>query len=158
MATPLHRHQASLESVIDPLAMPLASSERTEAVSIFSTIIEHCNSYEISHTLYPDRKYKRSILLKLVYEHAISDLGRDNILRYFLTSMTTHLEENPSAQQNFSVVLTDLGNFEAWSLSEKTEVVEKVKDLADHLVDSFFLPCELPSATYLPFTNTEAQQ
>lgn len=81
MATPLHRHQASLESVIDPLAMPpLSPSERTRAVSIFLAIIEHCNSYEISYKLHPDRRYKRGTLLKLVYDHAISELGRDNIL------------------------------------------------------------------------------
>jgi hypothetical protein len=151
MATPLHRHQASLESVIDPLAMPpLSPSERTQAVSIFLTIIEHCNSYEISYKLHPERKYKRGTLLKLVYDHAISDLGRDNILRYFLTSMTAGLEENPSAQPKFSYVLAALGNFEGRSALEKKEVVGKAKDLADHLVDSFFLPCELSSAIYLP--------
>ncbi len=149
MATPLHRHQAFLESVIDPLAMPpLSPSERTQAVSTFLTIIEHCNSDEISCKLQSDRKYKRGTLLKLVYDYAISDLGRDNILRYFLTLMTARPEENPSAQQ-FSYVLVTLSNFEDKSATEKSEVVEKAKDLADHLVDNFFLPRELSSAIYI---------
>lgn len=93
------------------------------------------------------------MLLKLVYEHAISDLGRDNILRYFLTSMMARLEDNRSAQPEFSYVLVALGNFEGRSALEKTEEVARAKDLADHLVDSLFLPCELSSAIYLLFSN-----
>ena len=148
MAKPLHRHQSSLESVIDPLAVPLSFNERTRAAAIFSTIIEHCNSYEISYKLHPDRKYQRGKLLKLVYDYATSDLGRDNILRYFLTSMTARPEQNPTTQ-DFSHVLATLDDFEDRSASEKNEVVEKAKDLADHLVDYFFLPRGLLSANKL---------
>jgi len=96
----------------------------------------------------PDRKYQRGKLLKLVYDYATSDLGRDNILRYFLTSMTARPEQNPTTQ-DFSHVLATLDDFEDRSASEKNEVVEKAKALADHLVDYFFLPRGLLSANKL---------
>lgn len=141
MVPPLLRHQVSLESVIDLLATPpLSSDERTEARSIFEHIIKHYESYERSNTLTPPRKYKRERLLQLVYDHAISDHGRDNILRYFLLSMTTTADESPSNSQDFSHVLASLTDFKDRNTSEKDKVVQRVQELADHLVDGFFLP------------------
>jgi len=62
--------------------------------------------------------------------------------------MTAGPERNPSADQ-FSHVLVALSNFEDRSAIEKNEVIGKAKDLADHLIDSFFLPCKLSSAIYI---------
>jgi len=94
-------------------------------------------------------EYKRARLLQLVYDHVISDLGRDNILRYFLTAMTTPLGENPIT--DFSHVLAILADFGDRNTSEKDEIMERVKELADHLVEGFFLPSKFIAANMLRF-------
>jgi hypothetical protein len=76
-----------------------------------------------------------------VHEYAISDRGRDNILEYFLTIIAS-LEESPGPSQDLSRVLADLAGFEEKSEQEKDQIAQRVQELADHLVDYFFLPCE----------------
>jgi hypothetical protein len=76
-----------------------------------------------------------------VHEYAISDRGRDNILEYFLTIIAS-LEESPGPSQDLSRVLADLAGFEKKSEQEKDQIAQRVQELADHLVDYFFLPCE----------------
>jgi hypothetical protein len=142
MARPLLHHQASLESTLDFAATsPFSSSERIQASSAFAKIIDYYNSYELS--LSPDRKkpYNRGKFLQLVHEYAISDRGRDNILEYFLTIIAS-LEESPGPSQDLSRVLADLAGFEKKSEQEKDQIAQRVQELADHLVDYFFLPCE----------------
>jgi hypothetical protein len=124
MVPQLHRHQVSLESVIDPLATPLLSSyDRTRAQSIFQHIVQHCESYELLNTITPTRIYKRGRLLQLVYDHAISEHGRDNILRYFLTTMTAIPEESSPNNQDFSHVLSILSDFKDRNTLQKDEIV-----------------------------------
>ena len=160
MVQPLHRHRWSLESVIDPSATAgLSPQERAQAVCVFQQIIKHCEAYELAHTLGPERKYKRGKLLQLVYDYTISDNGRDNILRYFLTTITALPEESLSTGKDFSHVLASLDDFEERSTTEKDQILNRIQELADHLIDCFFLPSELPSpgqaytAANLPFES-----
>jgi len=145
MVPQLHRHQASLESVIiDPSVTPrLSPNDKTRAESIFKHIVQYCETYELSNTLPPTRKYKRGRLLQLIYDHAISDHSQDNILSYFLSALTAVPEESSSNHQNFSRVLTSLSDFEDRNTLEKDAIVQRVQELADHLVDGFFLPRKL---------------
>jgi hypothetical protein len=142
MARPLLHHQASLESTLDFAATsPFSSSERIQASSAFAKIIDYYNSYDLS--LLPVRKkpYNRGKLLQLVYEYAISDDGRDKILAYFLTIIAS-LEESSEPSQDLSRALVDLAGFEEKSEQEKDQIAQRVQELADHLVDYFFLPCK----------------
>ena len=141
MAHPHHRHQVSLESVLDfsITTASLSTDERSQATLIFHRIINYCSSHESSNT--PGdagRRYGRARLVKLVYEHAISEAGRDNILRYFLASMVTESTE----VEEFPRVLANLIDFDNWDMAKKESIIEKVRDFADHLVDGFFLPCK----------------
>jgi hypothetical protein len=77
-------------------------------------------------TLRPERKYKRGKLLQLVYEYTISDNGRDNILRYFLTAITTPLEESLGTGKDFSHVLASLDDFEERSIIEKDQILNRL--------------------------------
>jgi hypothetical protein len=143
MAEPLLRHQASLESVLDFAATSLlSSSERIQASSAFAKIIDYYNSYELSLPLVRKKPYNRGKLLQLVHEYAISDHGRDNILIYFLTTISASLEESPRPLQGFSRILAKLAGFEEKSEQEKDQTAQRAQELADHLVDYFFLPCE----------------
>jgi len=117
----------------------LSTNERRQATLAFDRIINYCSSHELSNT--PGdagRRYGRAKLVKLVYDHAISEAGRDNILRYFLTSIVTQ----PIEVDEFPRVLTNLIGFDTWDITKKESIVERVRDFADHLVDGFFVPCE----------------
>jgi hypothetical protein len=153
MAQSHHRHQASLESVIDfsNTTVSLSKTERSQATLTFDRIINYSSSHE-PPKLPGDagREYGRAKLIKLIYDHAISDAGRDSILRYFLTCLvadSTELEEFPR-------VLSNLIDFDDWSVSKKVSIVERVQDFADHIVDGFFIPRGSPfSKTYLATTD-----
>jgi len=114
---------------------PLSSYDRTRSHAIFQHIVQYCESYELLNTITPTRKYKRGRLLQLVYDHAISDHGRDNILRYFLSTMIASPEESSPNNQDFSDVLSSLGDFKDRNTLEKDKIVQRAQELADHLVD-----------------------
>jgi len=101
-------------------------------------IIDHSSSYELTLPLVHRKPYNRGKLLWLVHEHAISDYARDNILVYFLTTLL----ESPGPPHGFSDALADLAGFEEKSKEEKDQIAQRVQELADHLVDYFFLPCK----------------
>jgi hypothetical protein len=153
MAQSHHRHQASLESVIDfsNAAASLSTTERSQAILTFDRIINYSSSHELPKI--PGdagREYGRAKLIKLVYDHAISDAGRDNILRYFLTCLVTDSTE----LEEFPRVLSNLIDFDDWSVSKKGSIVERVRDFADHLVDGFFIPRRSPfSKAHLATTD-----
>jgi hypothetical protein len=150
MAYPLHRHQTSLESVINfaITAASLSTNERDQATSTFDRIIKHCSTHEsLKAPGDAGRRYGRAKLVKLVYDHAISDAGRDNVLRYFLTSMM--IESMEMEVKQFSRVLTSLAGFDDWDVPMKESIMERVRNFADHLVDGFFLPCTCPSSKHI---------
>jgi len=141
MAQPHHRHQVSLESVLDfsSTTASLSADERSQATLIFHRIINYCSSHELLNTSGDaGRKYGRAKLVKLVYEYAISDVGRDNILRYFLASMVMESTE----VEGFPHILATLIDFDNLDISKKESIIKRVRDFADHLVDGFFLPCK----------------
>lgn len=141
MAQPHHRHQISLESVLDfsSTTTSLSADERSQATLIFHRIINYCSSHELLNISGDaGRRYGRAKLVKLVHDYAISDAGRDNILRYFLTSMVMESTE----VEGFPRVLANLIDFDNLDISKKESILERVRDFADHLVDGFFLPCK----------------
>jgi hypothetical protein len=138
MAQAHHRHQVSLESVIDfsNTAASLSTTERSQATLTFNRIINYSSSHELLKV--PGdagRGYRRAKLIKLVYDHAISDVGRDNILRYFLTCLVTDLIK----LEEFPRVLSDLIDFDDWNKFKKGSLVERVRNFADYLVNDFFI-------------------
>jgi hypothetical protein len=146
------RHQGSLESVLDlfPSILSLSSAERVDAVSAFTKIIAYYNSSEESLPG-PKRSYKRGKLLQLVYENAVPGGGQDKVLRYFLTVIAAPLidrnQSTAATDQEFSHALAGLVMFEDKSQQEKFQAAQKVQELADHLVDYFFLPCRFIKAS-----------
>jgi hypothetical protein len=142
IARPLLRHQASLQSILDFAATsPLSAAERIEASSTFARVIDYYSSYELSLPTVQKKSYNRGKLLQLVVEYAISENGRDRILEYFLTIIAS-LGESSGPLQGLSRVLADLAGFKEKSKQEKDQIAHRVQELADHLVDYFFLPCK----------------
>jgi hypothetical protein len=124
--SPHHRHQSSLEGVIDfsPPTERLELDQRANAIQIFSQIIGH---YERSQT--KNGPYKRITLIRLTYEYVLSEISQENFLRYFFQQMAIPIEKDM--------------HFDDWDTEQKSELESSLTAFADFLVDNFFLPCEI---------------
>lgn len=119
MGTPTHRHQDSLEEILNfSSSPPLGDSLRHHAEVRFYAILHHYDDRD------PDvkSKYNRPRLVRLLYDEAIEPKSKDNVLRAFFLAMKLPMDGPPL--EDFSAsMLTNLLGF------------------ADHLVHNFFLPC-----------------
>ncbi|KAI0809665.1 hypothetical protein GGR55DRAFT_159929 [Xylaria sp. FL0064] len=120
----LHRHQSSLEGIIDFSAEePLGIHQRNDAKRRFYRIVEH---FEASGAI--DRappKYEPPRLVRYTYEYALSEESRDNFLRAFFRAMTLSL----TGQNGDDNDLDDLENIHSLFFG-----------FASYLLDYFFLP------------------
>jgi hypothetical protein len=131
-SSPLHRHQSSLEGVLDFSAeVPLSTDQRARASRQFHHIVRH---FEFPAE---KRPYSRALLVRYTYEYARSQESRDVFLRAFFQSMRLSLDDED----------VDLGDTEV-----ETGLRSALFDFADYLLDNFFLPCMSSLAT-LPATN-----
>ncbi|GAP87961.1 hypothetical protein SAMD00023353_1600370 [Rosellinia necatrix] len=117
--SPLHRHQSSLEGIIDfstEPEPPLGTDQRSVAKDRFNRIIDYFNTDDLS-----DRSpYNRSQLIRFTYQYALSEQSQDNLLRAFFRAIT--LSVNDDEDINFD------------------ELRSKFFSFADYLLDNFFLP------------------
>ncbi|OAA54148.1 hypothetical protein SPI_09082 [Niveomyces insectorum RCEF 264] len=130
MASPVphHRHQASLESVIDPKAPPpLDPAQRAHAARVLYRIIEHFDALDNddSGNRSRSRTYSRPRLVRYTYEYVLSDESRDLFLRAFFKAMALALD----------------GHGLSGDRELDFEVLKPLfVDYADYLMDNFFLP------------------
>ncbi|KAI0448239.1 hypothetical protein F5B21DRAFT_224460 [Xylaria acuta] len=156
LPSPLHRHQLSLEGLIDfsTEVLSLESSQRTNAQHRFYRIAKHFETdgpvndsnhhHHHHHHHNNDRKttrYSPSRLVRLTYEHALSEQSRDSFLRAFFSALALSIDGQQEEDD-----LEDLRS--------------PFFGFADYLLDNFFLPCfdEKDSATLprVPFGHRES--
>ncbi|KAH6955948.1 hypothetical protein BKA56DRAFT_602553 [Ilyonectria sp. MPI-CAGE-AT-0026] len=119
---PHHRHQSSLEGVIDfspSIEHPLSPDQRDKADGVFTGIINH---FEGSSTA--DKPYNRAKLVRMTYEYARSEDSRCNFLQAFFGSV--------------NITMDDSIDFNDETVEE--EIHSSLNSFADFLVDNFFLP------------------
>ncbi|KAG8415790.1 hypothetical protein J3458_009610 [Metarhizium acridum] len=119
MAAPHLRHQNSLEGFVNlSSSPPLPANIRTQADHRFQEIMERFRDRD------PDRssKYDRPKLINLIYQYAISQKSRDNILRAVFRALELPIEGD------------------AVDFSTETALLLRLIGFADHLVDNFFMP------------------
>ncbi|KAG8407060.1 hypothetical protein J3458_020555 [Metarhizium acridum] len=124
MASAHHRHQSSLEGIIDfSSSPPREDHDRTLAIEKFYHIIEH---YENNPSTFSSGQYSRPKLLRLTYEYATSEKSKNNVLEAFFQAVGLSINQ-----------LNDID-----FLNEETEngLLEKLIGFADYLFDNFFLP------------------
>ncbi|WXC64574.1 hypothetical protein SNK03_010384 [Fusarium graminearum] len=81
-ASPLHRHQSSLEGILDFSSQPpLDPSHRDCAKRRFDQIINHFEEDEGSRA--GRDKYDRVKLVSLTYEHSTNETSKDRLLAAF---------------------------------------------------------------------------
>ena len=127
-ASPLHRHQSSLEGIIDfSTQSPLGPHQRLSASRRFYQIVNH---FDVPTTSSDTRsEYDRIKLVRLTYEYARSEESKGNFLRAFFQSAALSIDGDEG---------------EAIDLSDADFVAElrtSLFNFADYLFDNFFLPC-----------------
>ncbi|KAK5626081.1 hypothetical protein RRF57_001796 [Xylaria bambusicola] len=123
---PLHRHQLSLEGILDFSSTEgLSTIQRADAKRRFYRIVNHflpdseIDSSSRSQTYSPPR------LISLTYQYALSDEARDNFLRAFFLSVDLPIVRDGTGDDGDPEVLRS-----------------SVFAFADYLMDQFFLPCK----------------
>ncbi|RFU36171.1 hypothetical protein B7463_g157, partial [Scytalidium lignicola] len=99
---------------------PLGVDQRAQAKRRFDRIINHFEAVDNNN----NDKYKRTVLLCLMYEHARSEKSRDIFLKAFFQSMKLSMDEDV--------------DFDNKNVEEELRIA--LFDFADYLLDSFFLP------------------
>lgn len=121
---PLHRHRSSLEGVIDfseSTWRVLSADERDKAQTVFYDIINH---FEGPSNSTKDKPYDRIKLVRLTYEHSLSDDPRCPFLQEFFRFVNATID--------------DCINFD--DETRVDEIRSGLNSFADFLVDNFFLP------------------
>ena len=87
-SSPLHRHQSSLEGVLDFSAeVSLSADQRARASHQFHHIVRH---FEFPAETRP---YSRPLLVRYTYEYARSQESRDVFLQAFFRSMRLSIDD-----------------------------------------------------------------
>jgi hypothetical protein len=133
MALPHHRHQSSLEGVLDfSPPQPLEPDQRNRATDIFNQIVAQ---YEPSQT--DGKGFKRITLLRVTHDSAIS---KDNFLICFFLFVEQELRQREDVSElNLSQALSRYINLDSWSRQQRKELEISLTAFSDYLVDSFFL-------------------
>ncbi|KAF4979686.1 hypothetical protein FZEAL_4145 [Fusarium zealandicum] len=123
-AIPLHRHQSSLEGIIDfSLRETLSKAHRVSALRRFYQVINYFDSNDNKRG--PDQ-YDRVKLVRLTYEYSISQVSKDNVL----IAAFDFLKLSISSEEDI--------NFE--DVTYRLEMQSHLYEFADYLIDNFFLP------------------
>ncbi|KKZ68811.1 hypothetical protein EMCG_05600 [[Emmonsia] crescens] len=132
-SAPHHRHQASLEQVLDLSAASLTTDELDQADDIFKKLIDHCEP------LQSKTPYKKVTLVRLTYEHCHSK-------HIFLQQVFTYLDnaqdqnsQDPPPTFEHGLLKYSTFNSEA-APARKREVEHVINSFAEYLFDNFFLP------------------
>ena len=116
-----HRHQSSLEGLID-----FTQTQRlgADATRIFNAVIEACEPFQ------PNKgPFKQITLVRLTYEYARSEASRDNFLRFVFQ------------YTDIPMVISD------WEQVRSQDYGPEVIAFADLLVQNFFLPRKISFET-----------
>jgi hypothetical protein len=134
MASPHHRHQSSLEAILDfSLPQPLETDQRNKATDIFDRIVAR---YEPSQA--DGKGYKRITLLRVAHDSVIS---RDSFLRYFFLFVENELrQEEDESELRLSQALSRYIDLDSWSRQQRKDLETSLTSFSDFLVDNFFLP------------------
>ncbi|KAH6640148.1 hypothetical protein F5144DRAFT_618018 [Chaetomium tenue] len=136
-AVPLHRHQSSLEEILDfSSTVPLGAEQRGQARRKFYRIVQHfeAESTQTSKTKTAGKRgtrYNQPLLIRLTYENARSEESQDVFLRAFFRSMALSLD----GEDLKSDLDLDFGN-EAVEADLRSSLI----GFAEYLIDNFFLP------------------
>ncbi|KAK2794076.1 hypothetical protein FQN52_009158 [Onygenales sp. PD_12] len=148
-STAHHRHQASLETILDFNVDPLTATEQADADLTFNQLISH------AEPLQGTTPYMRATLVRLTYEHCRS---KDAFLRQFFMFINgdgynDHDHDNEDAQNHkphpsFERGLAKFHGFASQTAPTplKREAENAIDSFAEHIFQHFFLPMKAAGA------------
>ncbi|KAF5004724.1 hypothetical protein FDECE_8793 [Fusarium decemcellulare] len=123
-ALPLHRHQSSLEGIIDFSSRePLSAAGRASAIRRFYQVINHFDSNEVKRG---QHQYDRVKLVRFTYEYSANQVSKDNVL----IAVFEFLKLSASSGDDISFL----------DSAYRDELKTRLYEFADYLIDNFFLP------------------
>jgi hypothetical protein len=127
-ALPLHRHQSSLEGIIDFSSRePLSESHRASAIRRFYQVIKHFDGNNIKRG---QDQYDRVKLVRFTYEYSTNQVSKDNVL----IAVFEFLKLSISSEEDI--------DFE--DATYRGQLKTHLYEFADYLIDNFFLPRMVP--------------
>ncbi|KAM5445468.1 hypothetical protein MaudCBS49596_007452 [Microsporum audouinii] len=118
-----HRHQSSLERVVNFSALDSLSAEvRSQATCRFYSIVEYCRAEELATG--SRLTYSHALLIRCTYEYSRSEASKDRFLRAFFESMRMDIAIGKDPD------FTSQGN----------QLRENLTVFAEFLLDNFFIP------------------
>lgn len=140
----LHRHQSSLEKVLD-FSQPfsLTPQQRQAATTLFRYLIQH---YGLERTI--QSGYKPAALIQATFEHVTS---KDAFLLFFFSHIYENLcsgVANP-IDSDITVVLSFFDGFSSWDQNQKQNANGAIESFAEYIVENFLLP-RMPSVYTSP--------
>lgn len=138
---PHHRHQSSLEGIIDLLNKPepLGAEQRSRAEEQFYRIVRRFENAQ-EHTVQCNNgtKYNGPNLVRLTYEYALSQESKDIFLRAFFDTMALSLDSEDDIDLE-----TD----------QEDHLGTGLKTFADYLFENFFFPSKKDERRYPSMLN-----
>ncbi|OJD17181.1 hypothetical protein AJ78_02725 [Emergomyces pasteurianus Ep9510] len=131
----LHRHQPSLEGVLDfsePLS--LTPQQSGSARSLLDILIK---DYGLEQAT--ERGYKPAKLIHATLDYISS---KDSFLTLFLTFLHEHLA---GVTSNITLALSYFEHFSSWEPPARSVVMGALEEFADYMVTQFFLPLRASS-------------
>lgn len=127
-ALPLHRHQSSLEGIIDFSSRePLSESHRASAIRRFYQVI---NYFDGNDTKRGQNQYDKVKLVLFTYEYSTNQVSKDNVL----IAVFEFLKLSISAEEDIDFK----------DATYRSELKNHLYEFADYLIDNFFLPRMAP--------------
>ena len=142
MASPLHRHQSSLQTVLEfPSPTTPGPNQLRQATEVFNQILSRCEPSQAD-----SRRYKYVTLLRTVHDSIIS---KADFLHHFFLFIGAELRrEQDALELNFSQALSRFDDLNSWDEEQLNDLERGLATFSDHLVDNFFLP----RIKYCPYT------
>ncbi|KAL8420514.1 hypothetical protein RB594_003345 [Gaeumannomyces avenae] len=128
-AGPHHRHQLSLQGMLQAGTPVMEEDTRTQANIRMRHILQHCEAA----IQQPQQGYNHPALVRLTHDYARSDDSK----RLFLSSFFGHLDLPLAGGIDSDIDFSDP--------QVKARLCQSVDDFADYLMDSFFLPLKAAS-------------
>ncbi|CAH0044959.1 unnamed protein product [Clonostachys solani] len=136
---PLHRHQSSLEGILDFSARPpLDPAQRQAADQRFTELIKRFDQPPMEGE---DVKYDRVKLVQLTYQYSLSDESKGAFLRAFFESIGTPISEDFNTAE---INLPNTAEINSPNTDEinlpNTALRSSIFSFADYLFENFFMP------------------
>ncbi|EFE41037.1 conserved hypothetical protein [Trichophyton verrucosum HKI 0517] len=131
----LHRHQSSLERVLDfSTPFSLNSQQRQRATTLLRSLVQ---LYGVEQTI--RRRFKPASLIQLTFEHI---KAQDAFLSFYFSFLYENLcpGVTDSTEPDITVALSFFDDFSTWDQNQKEDVNRASEKFAEYIVENFLLP------------------